>query len=531
MIKKYETIDQYNKNPENVDHKSYLENLKLDQQAKNTNLNNIIEKNNNLIENLKKKYLSNIKQNTASTPSNSNVYSEFKFPIQKIFKENETNFLSFSGNSFLSENQNTKAAFKTINSSSALLSGKRFNNNDDADFDNQDTISKINLLRQKYLSDERQKSALEVNKLFKDEKDFAFPSANNNNNINNHQEKETSLSKDPEINSIINKYKSKLGCLSSNGVDYYSKENNDKHEEAKKTEKSSNFNSKLDEVNKKIDGINFTFQKGENDLINFNCDTNQNYDQDDIMKQMINKKIEREKKELVDKEKSKFDFIFKNKENIANLLFKFKLTEKFSLDENTENNYINEFYYDPLTNKSNNNTEETKNKKGFINKINFIEEKLNRIENLINFEEKEINKNNKLNELKYFHLEENNKNKKKFLSENENASDYPENFTLGNLNSKNVNIKSVKQSVFSELNKNEDFTTDEEKQSNHILSFAQNIRNLKELKEKNSQMIEEIEDKKIYKKKDKELKIPLNKKSKVIKRYFKIILRLFNNFI
>lgn len=495
MIKKYETIDNDNRNLNNLDHKNYLENLKLDQQAKNINLNNIIEKNNNLIENLKRKYLNNIKQNSSSLPSYSHIGNEIKFPLHKHYKENEVDSLSSSGNSLILENLKTNA-YNTIN----VERNYKQKINDEVEFDNQDNLNKINLLREKYIKDERPKSSMDINKLFKEE---TFPI----------KQQDSLISKDPEINSIINKYRNKLG--SSNSIDL-AKENEHNNINAKLFEnpENCNFEKKFEEVNKKIEGINFSYGKNSKEFLKFpnknDEENNKINDQDFISEQIINKKIEKEKNDLVEKEKSKFDFIFKNKENIADLLFKFKLKEKFSLDEDRiKHNYQNSEY----SNNNNKNGEE-KDKKGFIKKINFIEEKLSRIENLINFEEKEIKNINKFENR--FDKDEN-KGVRKMSNENENYSDYPENFTLENIKFNNE-IKNVKKSVFNELNKNDDLTTDDEKQSNNILSFAQNIRKLKELKEKNNQMIEEIEEPKISKQNYKAMNIPLDKKKKAKKR-------------
>jgi len=404
--------------------------------------------------------------------------------------------------------------FYTINANSP----KYFENKEEVELNEKEEINKqIHLIKQKYSKDERSKSNNDVKNYLQND---SINSYNNDSNLCN---------KNPEINSIINKYKNKISG-NSNSVDITNENRklqniNSLFNENNMTNNSSSFKVKLEEANKKIDNINFSFQKDTKDFINSkNNEKEEEYknDNESIINQIINKNIESEKKEAYIKEKSKFDFIFKNKENIENLLFKFKLKEKFCVDENKEN-YFNEQDEENHNNKY----ENPADKKGFIKKINFIEEKLNRIENLINFEENEILKNsknsnisdNKNNQIilnnktnnKEILKKYSNENSSKCSNENEYFSDYNENFTLGNTQFKNE-IKNCKKSVFSDLNKNDDVTTDDEKQSNIILSFAQNIRNLKELKEKNNLLLEERENKNISKKDEKRNKIPINKK-------------------
>ncbi len=515
-MKKYENADEYYKkrDNQNIDNnKNFLENFKIDRQINNTNLHKIIEKNHSLIENLKNKYLNNIKQNNESTSN------ELKFPIHKTYRENISSILSSSYNSIESDNLKS---FKNINSGSSLKNRKIFEN--DLELYNKDASENINILRMKYLNENKPISNADINILTKTSE-----------NLNIYQntifkgEPYFNLSRDPEVNSIINKYKTKI--RSSNNTEISSENKKDlillndyksiQKEDLNQKENINNkitFQEKLENANKKIDNINFTFHKSGNEFFDIGKRENEeskklnlnNTAEESIINKILNKNIEKEKKEIFENEKSKFDFIFKNKENIHSLLFKFKIKEKFSLDDKDDNakEDINLFEndVDNITN----------GKKSFINKINFIEEKLNRIENLIKFEENEISKNveNK-KDLCLINKSDTENFKRKNSIEND-ISEYSENFTLGNKNFKNDDIRICKKSVFSELNKNEDITTDDEKLSNNILSFAQNIRNLKDLKEKNNSMLDEIENKNKVKKKD--LNIPFSKKSKGNKR-------------
>jgi hypothetical protein len=276
---------------------------------------------------------------------------------------------------------------------------------------------------------------------------------NNELDINNNCLKDIvnlSNKKEKDINSIIIKY---------------SKTTNKSNSNKNKEEEKKTFEILIEENNKKINDIDFSFEKN-NEISNLTKSNNNKSinvnekDNSDLIIDIYNKKLEEENQKLLKEEKSKFDFIFKNKENIENLLFKFKLKEKFSLNDSDNNNSI-------------------KLKDNIIKKINFIEEKLNRIDKLIKFEECEnMKKLQKEKEISMNKFDEKN-NINIFDDLNQTKKNYEENFTFGD-----IDKKQEKNLLNKENNKNNSKISSSR--------FEDNINNLKNLRGKNILLLDEM---------------------------------------
>lgn len=465
---------------------------------KNPNLNNLIASNNNIIENIKKKYANNIQENNIINTISFASQRDFNlpiFPVQKNFLDNFNHHTIANTNNTSNENifekklsplRNQVANLAKSDEAMATLTQKFLGEN-----------TKKNLSERIYKANDP--NSPETEKAKKIAESFIHDKINATicENINNIASKKF---ESDEINSILNKYASKVKGLYNNQYET-SNQINSKN-------LASNFTNKVDEVNKKIDAINFTFHKNEDEKYNRNEDSSANSSNNSaVISKIMNDKIAEQQKHIIEKEKSKFDFIFNNLENIENLLFKFKLKQKFCLNDHLEeqekdsDSEASNYLYDDQVKDKNvgDELDQKKNKNRFIQKINFIEEKLSQIENLINLNEK-INTQNKTNQNDFYNSSSATKPKdfrtglkKDFDDEEENELER-NNINLPKIKSKQ-DLKFCKKSVFAEINKTDDFTTDEENQKNNILSFADNIKNLKILKEKNNNIIEALKNK------------------------------------
>jgi hypothetical protein len=489
--------------------------------------------NNNIIEKIKNKYASNLNFNIIKNKHRYNTISQDDYHPNRnkveINKEKGSN-LNFD---IIKEKEeleriDSKNNLNTIDFPYIENYQIKFEEYVNIELDNKETLKKINALRSKFVD----------NLISPNQKPSppTSPYSSSNEKYKNENKKENlnvrkSLENVTEIDIILNKYSKNntKNEINNNNI------NNSPIENIKFLNSNHKLNL-IEEDSKKINinqPLNFSKKKEENSIYfkKEECSI-ENEESNNI----INKYRKINNRDNNNNQKT-------NKEKIRNYNY-IKIEDEDNYNINNNDNYND---YNNNNNFLNINKEKVNEKDTFIKKINFIEDKINKIENFIIFEDNynnirqenikiklneeiQINNQNLLNnnnnnnnfnhnqyQLQFNKSKDQDKDKEKYkLISNNNKKPnkkYEENFNLENFNYKQ-DIKFAKKSVFSQSG---EYTTDEENQNENILKFADNLKNLKSSREKNLMHLEERES------------LSSSRSNKVEKIINKLPLSLYNN--
>ena len=336
MINKYSSIKQHI-SPEKslLKNKTEINTLSKEEEV-NFKINNIDENSN--------KYINILTTTTGSFDNNQTLLNQNLSVIEKIKNKYSSNSnTDFRSNSLKYINKNEINHIKNL---VCIDKEQKYNLNNE--LDNEETIKKINLLRSKFL-DGNTNPQIELNKNFSTRENYSgmnsSPVRNKENKINI-----------PEIDLIKIKYMNKF--------------------------KENSINKEINHLGLKDDNV-INQKLNKYNTYDLNCESqNKILTYSPIRKDKIDNIDEKDQNESLINEKSNFKFIFKNKENIQDLLFKFKLKEKFEVEENNFNLNQDSTKLNENVDKNGENFEcenSINDRNNFIKKLNFIEEKLSKI--------------------------------------------------------------------------------------------------------------------------------------------------------